>query len=1104
MRLTEEQQAIINSNKKNLIVSASAGSGKTFVVIEQLKRLISEKSVPLSRVLVLTFTKAAAGEMRSRLAKAILECEKTPFLTQQLDELALSDISTIHAFCEKLLKKYASLVSLPQNFIVLDEKEAWAMKNRAFGDAFNLLARENDEDFNIFYMAFKKNKSAMLNALENFASFLESQAEGDDLADYFERDYLKLSKDAEKYLNNYLREELFKCKGQLLELGYGRMEECYKIYGDNLKKGCEIVIEESFARNAQKILAFNLGRMPSRKTEYPIEKEVLGRIKEMFSSLQKLLMPYSIYSPVFKEQEEANPIIKALVKLFKEYRKNYSQLKMFRNALDFSNLERYAKSLLENEDILKDLQERYLYIFVDEYQDTNPLQEFFVKKIGEKGRFIGVGDPKQGIYGFRNATMEIMKRDIENFSKDENGEALFLNGNFRSDKKILDFVNNIFDYHMTSESVGIDYAKTSRLKGLAEFKDDGFSGVEVDVIMPQKEEPTARKGVYSVKEDSLGFEDKSGLEIMTIASHIEEYLSGRIYDSKREEFRDVTEGDIVVLFRKRSPLMQRLASYLENMGYNVLADISKSLLDNGEIASILSFVKLAISFNDEVALASAMASVIGGFTMEELSSFKGDKYVSFKDKVFLSTDEKVSLFFNKIDMFKNDINIRGLTEGLKKLLNDNFYYTYLNSLDNSIETKLAFDNLFQLINSGNYNYNLQGLIDFLEEGRSTGRGEGNEHAITLTTIHATKGLEYPIVILAGCGESMGKSDISQINFSKRFGLGTNLYDLEENCLIPSMTKLANKISSQKREYIDELMIFYVALTRAKNHLVLTGILSNDSFKKLYQNKNYLALVLNSYGDNFGEVIQEKGCIVGDNVIFNFIDSGEETPIFEKERENMNEENSEAGWRDRLKKYIDFIYPNKNAGKRYKNSVTSLMENDRQIEIKESEVRNLSNEEAIIRGNAYHEALKILPFEKINSLADIDAFLNEDCLTDGYYQEIDKQLLLKNVFLIKSVLNGQKAFKEREFISSCTLSELGLEDSEDKVIVQGIVDLFSIGKKNILIDYKYSSINNDILLRNKYIKQIKLYEKALEKAFNKKINEKYLLSIKNAKLIKIEE
>lgn len=1100
--LTKEQKDILNFDKKSLIVSASAGSGKTFVVIEYLKKLLCDKKIPLSKMLVLTFTKAAAGEIKSRLTKAVLECERTDFLTEQLDEIPLSDISTIHAFCEKLLKRYTGLTSLAQNFIVLDEKKSWSLKKRAFTDAFTSLSQNEDEDFDAFYLAFKKNKDLMLQCEENFAMYLESQKEGDSLSDIFVQDYSLFKDRAEKYLNGYLFEELKKCKSMLIEANYSQMEDVYCQFGENLFNICNIPLTENFIENGKTLCGFDLGRMSSKKTMFEKNKEILVRAKDKISSLQRLVESCMIYNDKFADEERHNHTVIALVKLYKEYRKNYFTLKQYLQALDFSDLERNTQILLNDKNILNDLQEKYEYIFIDEYQDTNPLQESFVKAVADKGRFIAVGDPKQGIYGFRNASMEIMKKDIVNFTDKEDADVLFLNGNFRSDDNILKFVNNIFEKFMTEQSVGIDYSKTGMLKGLSDFKEDGFKPVEVDVVVPNKEEDQIRRGVYSVKNDKLGFDDKNLPEVMTIASHIEKYLTGRIYDGKRKDFRDVSEGDIVVLFRKRCPLMERLGSYLENMGYVVNSDYTKPLLDNGEIASIVSFIRLALAYDDEVALASAMASLIGGFTLEELSVYKATKENSFRENVIKSSDAKVIEFFAKVDKFKNDINIRGLSKALQKLLDENQYYVYLNMNETLLETKIALTNLFKMIKNGDFEYNLQGLLELLEERKPFVAGKGDSRAITLTTIHATKGLEFPIVILAGCGDSMGKTDISPVNFSQDFGIGTNLYDLEDNLAMPSLAKLANRLSKQQKEYIDELMIFYVALTRAQNHLVLTGTISKDGLKKMYLNKTYLSLALNAFGEEFAQQLFEEGTIEKIHVKFNLVDEFEENPIEIVEREDIVEKLDMSDVKD----YVNFVYPNLDANKKYKNSVSSILEEGKTFLINDnaSQGADQTRQDAIDVGNAYHEALKLLPFDKIDNIDDLNKLLDKNMLSDGYYEKIDKNLLLKNILIIKDILKGQQPIKEKEFIMSCTLKELSLGESSEKVIVQGIIDLFSVQPRSVLIDYKYTSQKNPEKIKDRYFTQIKLYEKALEKAFEKNLDEKYILSLKDALLIKIED
>ena len=1115
MELTKEQKDILDNKKKNLIVSASAGSGKTFVVIEYLKNLICNEKVPLSRMLVLTFTKAAAGEMKTRLTNAILESQKSDFLISQLDALPLADISTIHAFCEKLLKKYSSLISLPQNFLVLDEKESWTLKNRAFSETFEYFAGKDDEDFDAFYLAFKKNKEAMLSAVEGLSTFLESQKEGEILAKEFIENYEKNNFQAKAYLCEYLKQHLSLVREQVISSGFMEMESAYQNFGNALLDICNISLSDDFLECCKMLSSCIVPAMPRNKTEQKESKELLSRAKETMANVMKFVHVYDDYDEVFERQERDNKVAKALVKMFEKFEETYSKMKGYKKALDFSDLERETQKLFSNEEIAKDLQNKYRYIFVDEYQDTNPLQEAFIKVVAGKGNFVAVGDPKQGIYGFRNASMEIMKNDIESFSSSSDGQALYLNGNFRSDDNILQFVNTIFDKHMTMEKVGFDYAKTSRLRGLASFKSDGMKPALVYVALLPKEKKETLKGVYSVKDATLSFTDSYDMEVKSITSLIEQYLSSNIYDSKKETFRPVKEGDIVILFRKRSDLMREVARYLEKQGYNVVCDGQNSLINDGEIASILSLAQFVINPSDEVCLASCMASFVGGFSYDELAPFKASKEKSFSENVLESDSEKVKEFLRKMKNFALDINIRGLSQALRSLLNESGYYVYQQKMENSEERKLNLESLFKIIKSGNFDYDIEGLLSYLKEGKGMPQSKGSTNAITLTTIHATKGLEYPIVILAGGGESLGKADISQINYTSQFGLGTNLYDFDKNIKLPAFAMTANKVYKQKREFIDEIMIFYVALTRAKNHLAVVGSLSQDGVKKLYQNKNYLALILNSYGESFAQTLFDKGEIKKENVSFCVIDSVSEEPKCEVPKEEQMKEFDTM----KLKKYFDFVYPNRESRFEYKNSVTGLMSqnhderketsfvNERENTDEKDAEKNLDDlktrQEAIICGNAYHEALKIVPFDKIEKREDIDTFLNQDDMSEGYYEKVDKDLLYKNIVAIKSVLKNKQYFKEKEFIMNCSLRGLGKADSDEKVIVQGIIDLFSPQDEGVLIDYKYTSQKNDNKIKERYISQIKLYENALEKAFNKKIKEKYILSLKDAKIIRID-
>lgn len=1100
---TDEQKLILKNNKKNMIISASAGSGKTFVVIEYLINLICKKNIPLSRLLVLTFTKAAANEMKTRLYKAILEEKPSEFLLNQLDELQISDISTIDAFCEKMIKRNINKINLDDNFTILDEKASKNLKLMAFNRVFDSFSVNNTKEFDEIYFAFKKNKEQIFGAMLDFASFFDSSFDGEKLAQEFIDDTLLLEERAEDYIKNYIKEIFNKVKNEISFVC--DLPKPYQELKDSLNEFTNIELDQNLIDVIDKINDFKILNTPRNKIENLEDKKVLVEAKEKLKEVQKLLEPYKDLSIIIKNKFKDNSLIKALLNFYKEQQKEYKILKENRWALDFADLEIYAKKLLEDEDVAKDLQDKYDYIFIDEYQDTNTLQEAIIKPIAKKGFFVAVGDPKQGIYGFRNASMEIMKKDIEDFSKDENSDALFLTGNFRSDERLLSFINEIFIKVMTEESVGIDYEKTSKLKGLQPFEKGRMPSVCLDLILNEKEEKEAPKGVYSVKEDKITLSEENLKEVKVIALRIEEALESQIYDAKRGCFRKVSEGDIALLFRGRSALMQDCVRFLQDKGFNIVADIKQDLLEDSQIRVLLALFKLAINFKDDISLVSVMNSWIGDFSLDEICEIRfKDREKRFYQLVEESEEGKIIEFKKKIEEFYFESQLLGVSKALYNLFNRNDFQLFINSLPSKNIKKSHINQLFKIIKSGDFENNLAGLVNYLENIKSDGEmSEQSSNAITITTIHATKGLEYPIVILCGCGEKLSKVYNKPYLLSRDFGLGTYLYDYDENIRVLSLTFLAGKLSKKRKEFIDELMIFYVALTRAQNHLFLIGSVDDINFSQdIFDYKNYLEIILNSFGENFTQNLFSQEYVKKGDWEFRVISDVVDKSRTERVKEKLNFKI------DNICEYIDYQYKNKDkCFLPYKNSVSSLLKLDEEDILEESRLEfsnedKISRERAILRGNAYHEALKIIDFDLVNSKEDLIGQELENKMMNGYFEFIDFDLLYKNIKIIKSTIGGGKTIKERQFIMQTSLKEVGISDGDDNVIVQGIVDLFVLGEKNILIDYKFTSIRDENRLKEKYHKQIELYSLAIEKAFGVKVDEKYLLSLKDALLIKV--
>lgn len=1149
MPLTEEQERVLQNNLKNLVISASAGSGKTFVMIEKLCQLICEKNIPVDRLLVLTFTNAGANEMKNRLYNAILSKKATPFLIEQLDSLPLADISTIDAFCEKIVKRNVNKLEIDENFAILDEKGSKKLKMLAFERTYQYFAQNENDDFDQIYFAFKKNKNSISECIFDLEKFFDSEEDEKILLCDFEKNISSYHQKACDYLLHYLtglineaKELIWQIDLKEISANEQKIFDCYNSIILNIDTKIKDFFE--FANS-----------MPDSSMLLPLKGKLQEDNKEFYKQIKKNLSEVISFTQIFKNLENKNEnfnadceegkLIKAILKMYSHYIKLYSSLKEKRSSLDFADLEKMAKTLMQDEDIKKSLQEKYDYIFIDEYQDTNRLQKSIIMPIAYGGHFVAVGDIKQGIYGFRNANMEIMLEDIENFAGKENSDALFLRGNFRTDEHILSFVNQIFEKIMTLESVGIDYKKTSLLKGLKHFERDNLPPVSIDVVCNKTNEGNGEKEIakqddnktekiYSVKDDILCGDNRFQEEVLTIYARIQEVLLSEIYDAKLEKFRQVTYSDIAILFRGRSALMKELLAFLRKEKLPVNADIKENLLEDSQVALIYSLIKLTLNFNDDIALATVMMSPFGGFSLDELAILRANiknentllgKDINFYEIVSKCQNKKVLAFKEMIETFKFDTQIHGLIKSLHRLFDRYNYYEFLSSLDDYSEKVANINSLFKLIRNGDYDFNLPALITHLNTLSAQGTsGEGGGNAIALTTIHATKGLEYPIVFLCGCGETLSKAYNKSYIVSKKIGLATYINDFENMIRLPSPSFLAGKMSLKNREFVDEIMIFYVAMTRAQNHLYIigSGNVKDFSFKKLKEQNSYLKFIFFALGENFTSQFFEQGQIITENYRFNFIEEIKEVEEdIEENKELKMEQNNKFACE--IEKYNNFIYPQKDECRlSYKNSVTGSLklsedegfvnefqeeDNIGKVDEKNKNIREI----AIMKGNSYHEALKLIDFDLISSREDLEKlkpFL-KDKMTEGYFPLIDFDLLYDNIILIKNIVGKDKVYKEREFIMECSLDEinpikeennLSLSQNNNKVIVQGIIDCFSMGEKLILIDYKFSSIKNDAVLLQRYNKQLDLYEKALYKAFNKKIDEKYILSLKQAKMI----
>lgn len=1081
-----EQERILENKKKNMLVSASAGSGKTYIMIKYISQLICEERVPLKDFLILTFTKAAATEMKERLQKRLKESGADDFVIEQIDALSTANISTIHAYCEKCLKKYANLLDLNENFTIADENMSQKVRQTAFEKAINRYEIEQTLEFENLMFNYKNDKNKVRDIIFEIETLVNSIADKESFIDeninhsanYFEKALNYLYKQFKLFFQSIL------AKVEQLHLSdfEAGLRECIFNLLDS-----KDLFEMTLA--AQKTKFPNL---PKRKEVGDDVVEALREIRQEFNKKIEQILELNLESQENVNFQKLAVLEKNMLQLLGFYEKEQEILKKNQNLLDFYDLEKFMKRLSTQENLFAGLR----FVFVDEYQDTNKVQERIVKNIAKNCNFVAVGDVKQGIYGFRLASSEIFLKDIRDFEKDTNSVVNYLKSNFRSSQKVLDFVNDIFKVCMTKDLTGVDYKESSMLSGKAEFVEDGCKAITIDLVDKKEEDEELLPEIYSVKNAELYTNRKNQNMLFAIAKRISQVLGSKISDNGM--LRPCTYKDIAILSRKRDDLFNELEAFLQKMGIPVVSTSRNMLMSEPEIQVLRNYLKLALNLDDDIALVSVLASALYDVNMQEiLNEIRQDK-CSLCEAIKKSENRKIIAFLENLDKFRKNFLIFGGKKSFFELFEKTNYRAKINLSQNHQKLNLFIDKFIEEISSCGFEFDLPRLINYFETVDISVSSEASEveDAVLLTTIHNSKGLEYPIVFLIGCDQSLKKTPPkSGVEINEEFGLALKRYDLESNIEIMTVKMRAIKEFQSKKSFVEELMIFYVALTRAKNRIYLFG--NSGEFK------NYSLSACDSYFDLiFYALNLQTDDYESDSLQICNIRDFDETFFEDEQKDTVAYANDDQ--LKRIRDYLEFKYKfDELTNFKLKESVTAL--NKKNIE---NNLESFSNESfvfttnAVETGNAYHLALKELNFVEINSFEDLCVQLNKKEIDS---ELIDKDLLYQNILLLKPFCNNAKVYKEKEFILKDSLKNLLQKvDFEDKILVQGIIDFFAVSEKEVvLIDYKYTNTTDDNYLLNKYINQLRIYKIALEHSLGRKISAVYLLSIKQKKLLKVE-
>ena len=1176
MKWTSEQQKVIDLRNRNILVSAAAGSGKTAVLVERIIRRLTEDDTPtdVDRLLIVTFTEAAAAEMKERISAAIeKKLEERPGdirLERQATLIHSAQITTIHSFCLAVIRDHFHVIGIDPGFRIAEEGELKLLKQDVLEDLLEECYAEAKEEFLDFTERFgsgkrdKKIEEIILKMYEYSRSYPRPDRWLDQCVKAYASEDLEVRAEERVHMRAADIE-------RVLERGLKICEEPDGpyMYGDMLDSDLQelerLQQAENFDAMYSAAAGFKWKRLSSRKddTVSPDKKEKVKKLREQAKSLLKGMQEDYFYAPreVWQQDmQDALPSVVTLTELVKRFAHMLDEKKRLRNMIDFNDMEQFALAILTEEKdgelvpsaVAGEYQDRFDEVMIDEYQDSNLVQETILTSVsrvsrGEYNIFM-VGDVKQSIYSFRLSRPELFMEKYNTYSlKDSVTQRIDLHKNFRSREEVLDSVNDIFRQIMKKELGGIEYDDSAALYPGAEFPP-----------LPSGKKDFCKSELLLLDKEDTGGEDERQAEARMIARRIRELIrDGVVLDKETREYRRVQYRDIVILTRSIRGWAEVFSSVLGEEGIPAYSVSREGYFETYEVSVLLDYLKILDNVRQDLPLAAVLTSAFGGLDTRELAEIRiAHPNVPFYEAAAMCAEGdaaedacmeelrgKLRRFYDQVRYFREKVPYTPIHELLEDIIDKTGYGLYIAAMPGGAQRMANVEMLTEraaafegtsykgLFNFVRYIAQLKKYdVDYGEAGIMDEQAD----TVRIMSIHKSKGLEFPIVFVAGMGKKFNTQDTKgSVLLHPDWGAGVDLIDLKRRTKTPTFLKKMIREETALENLAEEMRILYVALTRAKEKLIMTGaakitedgaVSDISSVFRAEGAKCYLDWVLPCIlSDETGKVKQE---------------SPVEVSVFRAEDLTLQQEETQAevvaedvlrNWddsqvyepelRERLDAQIDYVYPFEDEGKmKLKFTVSELkkwasLAEEAGEEMYEEPVvvplipEFLKEEEILTgapRGSAYHKLLELLDFtvdyDVENLTAAVQQLRQEGRLTDEMAECIRPKDILRFLGcrsgrrMADAARNG-KLYKEQPFVLSVDASEIYPEDcSGEKILVQGIIDVyFEEPDGLVVLDYKTDKVRTGNELKEKYHAQLDYYAQALEQLTEKPVKEKIIYS-----------
>lgn len=1167
MAWTTEQEAAIKFRNGNLLVSAAAGSGKTAVLIERILQRILDEKDPLSidQLVVVTFTNAAAEQMKSKLSAALeIAVSENPDNRHLLRQLSLIDsarISTIDSFCQYIVRNYYNSIDLDPSFRVADQGELKLVMNDVLEEIIEKKFENNDKSFIDFVENFASKKSLdnIYNIVFDLYNFSESNPWPAEWFLICKQAYtVKSVSDYEglslvKFISVYAGECVKSCIEDYRRMliicsensGFSQYAELFAEEKERLEKAAD---KEKLA-DILKAIPNSYDRLPKATNVDDYVKKLLQNMRnDIKDRLAKLLKMFpSDMELQFKQMEICLPMVNELINLTMEFSEAYHRAKKEKNIMDFSDIEHCALDILiDNADVsvkysrvADELACRYREIYIDEYQDSNYVQEEIMKAVSTerfgKPDIFMVGDIKQSIYRFRMAKPEIFLEKYNTYGSSGEYTKIELHKNFRSRKNVLDTINDIFFMAMHSAVGKIEYTDKTALNSKG------------------GEEPEMDDRTRIVIADSAEFEDIDNRELQAhmVAREIEKILS----ENKDAHYRDIT-----ILLRSVSAKAPVYSKILESHGIPCVFEKTKGYFETSEIQCVLNFLRVIDNPLQEIPLAGLMRSFFSYFTADELAMIKGrTRKTQLYDCVINTSckDSELGIkcrdFVNLIQKYRSLAKTASVSELVTDIIYSTGYYDYTGSLRGGVNKKANLEML--ICKAREYEHtSYVGLFNFiryieklkkfeLDIGEKQLESEEDD-VVKIMSIHKSKGLEFKYVILGESSSKMNMKDVSgNIIYDDNYGIALRPVDLDMRARLRIAYRDMLGIKMTCDTVGEEIRLLYVALTRAVDKLIIVGVANVENKMPLWQdmalrdslnmnyileNTNYLDIIMPAAlktvktGSFDREIVDFKTMYdyIGDSVrlrqecFIKKLEAFDKTTVCETEYREIADK-------------LEYEYPYSHfAGLANKYSVSDLkhmsieeLEDDSQKVVPPEAVRlvpSFAESEGnkdrirggINRGNAYHKVFELLDYKRASDgkavVKQVLEWTNEGIISEEYAKYIkavrfDKFLNSELGRDMKEAAEKGVLFREKPFMMRVDSQRVDkYMPAGEYVLIQGIVDAFYFKDDKVyIVDYKTDHVDMETgeeCLINRYATQLMLYCDAISSITGKKIGGCYIYSL----------